>query len=71
MAVLTIAALTNFIPLELQPAFIFLVVGAMIVGGIIGTAGYFMSLDREAYPVVLAILLVPAVIAVIYYLITR
>ncbi len=45
--------------------------GTMIVGGVIGVAGYFKSLDKEGYPVVLAILLVPVILVVIYYLLTR
>ena len=71
LIIMTVAALTGSIPLDLQPLFILLVFGTMIIGGIIGVAGYFKSLDRKAYPVVLAILLVPAILVVIYYLITR
>ena len=69
--ILGIAYFTNLIPLELQPMFILLLVSFGIGGGVIATVGLLKSFDRGSYPLLLAVFLIPAVLFVIYYLMTR
>ena len=59
------------VPLELQPIFIFLLGSGAVIGAGVGTAGYFMSVDRQAYPLMLSVLLISAIVFVAYILTTR
>lgn len=59
------------VPLELQPIFIFLLVSGAVIGAGVATAGYFMSVDRQAYPLMLSVLLISAIVFVAYILTTR
>ena len=68
---MAILALTNVIPLELQPIFIFLLVSGAVIGAGVATAGYFMSVDRQAYPLMLSVLLISTIVFVAYILTTR
>lgn len=69
--IMAISALTNVIPLELQPIFIFLLVSGAVIGAGVATVGYFMSVDRQAYPLMLAVMLISAMVFVVYILTTR
>ncbi|MFX1559339.1 MAG: hypothetical protein ACFFBL_02010 [Promethearchaeota archaeon] len=69
--IIAIAALTDIVPLSLQPSFIFLMVAIMIAGGIIGMVGFFKSYDKSAYPVLVVVLLIPLILVLIYYLTRR
>ena len=59
------------VPLELQPIFFFLIAGCAVIGACVATAGNFMSVDRQAYPLMLAVLLISAIVFVVYILTTR
>jgi hypothetical protein len=63
--------MTNIVPLNLQPPFIFALVATTIVGAIVATAGYLKSVDRGAFRFIAAIYLVVIAIFVILYLTTR
>jgi hypothetical protein len=71
LVIMAILALTNVIPLELQPIFIFLLVSGAVIGAGVATAGYFMSVDRQAYPLMLSVLLISTIVFVAYILTTR
>jgi hypothetical protein len=71
LVIMTIAAMTNIVPLTWQPRFITLLVAAMLVSGVFAIAGFFKSNDRNAYPVLAAFLFIPVILAVILFLVTR
>lgn len=71
LVIMAIAAVTDVIPLALQPRFIFLLVATMVVGGAVAIMGFLKSYDKRAYPVLVAVLLITVILVVIYYLNTR
>lgn len=69
--IMAIAAVTDVVPLALQPRFITLLVATMVVGGAIAMTGFLKSYDRNAYPVMIAIWLIVVILCVILYLTPR
>jgi hypothetical protein len=68
---LTIAVLTNIVPLPLQSIAVILIVATMVIGAVIGLMGGFKSFHRDAYPALLALVLIPVILLVIVYLLRR
>ena len=59
--------MTGFIPQVLQPTIIILAIIAIVIGGSIGISGGFKSFDRDAYPALIAFLLIPVAVVIIWY----
>lgn len=62
-----IVIMTEIIPQSLQPSIIILAFAAILIGAPLGIAGGIKSFDRDAYPVLIAFLLIPAVVVIIWY----
>ena len=68
LVIMFVAAITGIVPLAMQPLFIFLIVGTMIGGCIVAQIGYFKSIDRQAYPIVIVLISVALMMVVVYAL---
>ncbi|MCK4567115.1 MAG: hypothetical protein KAU48_07385 [Candidatus Thorarchaeota archaeon] len=63
-----VVVMTEIIPQSLQPPILILAFAAILIGGPLGISGGFKSFDRGAYPIMIAILLIPVIVVIIWYL---
>ncbi len=65
---IAILAMTGIVPVALQPPLMISVLITIILGGIIGLAGFFKSWDKQAYPIMIIVLVIPLVTIFILYI---
>ena len=59
--------MTGIIPQVLQPTIVILSIVAILIGGSIGISGGFKSFDRDTYPALIAFLLIPVAVVIVWY----
>jgi len=65
---ISILAMTGIVPVALQPPLMISILITVIMGGVIGLAGFFKSYNRQAYPVLVGTLLISLIVFVIWVL---